>query len=114
MAAVPPASAVPTTAAPADLWSRERAAPQGADRAIAAGSGGAHGGFAWAAAGDGEGGRAPLPGASHGNHGGRTLGSVVPAAGSSEAVSPSRVNVVTMPSPAASQEGTIGVEAERG
>lgn len=58
-----------------------------------------HGGaFAWTAA-DEAGSRVPAAAA---NYGVKTLGSVVPAVGSAEAVSPSRVNVVTMPSPAGS------------
>lgn len=44
----------------------------------------------------------------------RTLGSVVPAAGSADAVSLSRVNVVTVPSPAVSLEGGSTPPPERG
>lgn len=68
------------------------------------------GAFAWAAA-EGDGSRAaPSPGL--GGHGIRTLGSVVPAAtGASDAVSLSRVNVVTVPSRSGSLEGIVTVAA---
>jgi len=88
-----PNAASPAAASPGSQDPRNRAAPN---------SGAGHGGaFAWTAA-DEDGGRAPALSGSHGAHGVRTLGSVVPAVGSAEAVSPSRVNVVTTPSPAAS------------
>jgi len=89
-----PLSATPTSAG--------MAAGQDPRNRAALNSNAGHGGaFAWTAA-DEEGGRAPTATGNHGAHGVRTLGSVVPAVGSADAVSPSRVNVVTMPSPAGS------------
>lgn len=69
-------------------------------------SGSGHGGaFAWTAT-DDEGGRSPASAASYGAYGGRAPASVVPAVGSAEAVSPSRVNVVTSPA------GSVSTGAE--
>merc|ERR1712039_461253 len=97
-----------------ELWNRSPGAAQGVAVANASGNGGsAHGGaFAWAAT-DGEGGRAHQAVGSHSGHGVRALGSVVPAAGTIDTVSPSRVNVVTVPSPTGSLEGVSGAETER-
>mmetsp|Transcript_30142 Transcript_30142/g.76177 ORF Transcript_30142/g.76177 Transcript_30142/m.76177 type:complete len:704 (+) Transcript_30142:104-2215(+) len=78
-------------------------------------AGGLGGAFAWAAA-DNEGGRTPQT-TGHGGHSVRTLGSVVPAAGSAaDTVSLSRVNVVTVPSPTGSLEGVMssGGDTDRG
>jgi hypothetical protein len=82
---------------------QDRNRDRGHDRsALNSGAAGHGGAFAWTAA-DEEGGRAPASSGNHGPHGVRTLGSVVPAAGTApEAVSPSRVNVTTMPSPSGS------------
>lgn len=78
----------------------------GAPGADARNRGGGNG-VAWAAA-DADGGKQASGG---GAAGGRTLGSVVPAAGTTEVVSPSRVNVATVPSPRTSTQGPAAVEA---
>lgn len=112
------AASAPANAAGAgntgDLWNRVGAA-QGptVGNGLSSGAAGHGGAFAWAAT-DGEGGRAPQAVGNHSGHGVRALGSVVPAAGTADTVSPSRVNVVTVPSPTGSLEGAGGAETERG
>jgi len=98
------AAGSPHAAAPAAAAGLAGGSQDPRNRGLAPNSGVGHGGaFAWTAA-DDEGGRAPASNGNYGAHGVRTLGSVVPAVGSAEAVSPSRVNVVTMPSPAGTEE----------
>jgi len=93
--------------------SRQTSGAGAGARAADARSRGSGNGVAWAAA-DADGGKQANGGgaaASSSAAAGRTLGSVMPAAGTAEAVSPSRVNVATVPSPRTPTQAGAAVEA---